>query len=533
MSNAGFVHHDTAHKLPPTVLLADLCDIFGESSCKSFRKAPLSGGTASVVQIDACVWHGGTRSLSSSSLRDIPHLSSVVNLADTVVDCQEHKALRSVGVDVLDFPLSDSTRVSSIQGSEAVAQTLAGAANAIRKGQQGGGHVLVHCLLGRSRSAAALLWYLLDAHPEWSLIRAFAELRTANPAAYPCRDLLACIAAHHPACQYIPGTRDSMSFSDSDRGSEASASVSPSPQFLPRGLRRQHSSSLSRASQRKQPGMGMLPAQVSSAPQATVLSPGATTLAQAASVSTQPQPGGATALSAMQGPAAATSSDHSAAGGRVVPQGIVMRDRASPLLRGAGAGLFATQAGSLAHGHRREPRERSAAHAGGEGSKARVRSCNDIAALASKGWTSASFKRSPEGGSWDVTTAHKPRTHSGMTSVLSSPRAGIGAGDSGSDTAVSEMTGLAEDSPGNPGGDSSANHVPTAEQVYLCALDALHAQSSLNVWSRLQNMEYSVAKLQNACAGVVPGPVSQQQAEEVLMQSKGNVDAAVGLLLMQ
>jgi len=521
--------------VPPTVLLGDLYETFGESNCCAFRKAPLSGGTATVAKIDACVWHGGTRSLSSSSLRDIPHLSSVINLADTLVDCQEHKALRSVGVEVLDFPLSDSTRVSSIQGSEAVAQVLAEASCAIRKGQESGGHVLVHCMLGRSRSAAALLWYMLDAHPAWTLVRAFAELRAANPAAYPCRDLLACIAAHHPACQHLPGTRESLSFTDSDKASEASSSVSPSPQFLPHSFRRHTGSTLARAS-RSQAGrsaLGMLPVQVSSAPQATVLIPGATTLAKASSgLSHREQRGNSTVLSTMQG-AAAGSSDYSAAASGVPPVGIVVRDRASPLLRGAGAGLFATQGGGLAHGHRNEPREESSLHAAGRGDQARVRSCNDIAALASKGWTSASFKRSPHGGSWDVTTASKPRTHNGVASSAGSPRQGNSAGESESDAGCSEVTGLAEESLPNTGQGAASKAAPTAEQVYLCALDFLHSQSSLSVWSRMQNMEYSVAKLQSACTGVVPGTVSQMQAEEVLMQSKGNVDAAVGLLLMR
>jgi hypothetical protein len=45
-------------------------------------------------------------------------------------------------------------------------------------------------------------------------------------------------------------------------------------------------------------------------------------------------------------------------------------------------------------------------------------------------------------------------------------------------------------------------------------------------------MDFSVAQLRTACRGVVPD-VSRGSAEEVLVQSKGNVDAAVGLLLMR
>ncbi len=454
-------------------------------------------------------------------------------MADTLVDCQEHKALRSVGVRVLDFPLSDSTRVSSIQGSEAVAQTLSEASQAIQSGRQADGHVLVHCVLGRSRSAAALIWYLLDVNPGWTLMRAFAELRAANPAAYPCRDLLACIAAHHPVCQNLPGTREALTFTDSDRGSEASNSVSHSPQFLPRGTRRHH-----RASHRPAGGgrgrsmLGMLPAQVSSAPQATVLIPGATTLANASALGTDHAKDSTTVLSTMRD-ASNSDSDHIAAASASRSFGIVPRDRASPLLRGAGAGLFATQGGSLAHGHRTETSEDGVLHASGAGSKARVRSCNDIAALASRGWTAASFKRSPEGGSWDVTTATKPRTHSTATSSVSSPRLGGAGSESGEGTPVSGVTGLQEPQPSKAAVELPTKEAPTAEQVYLCALDALHINSSFNVWSRLQNMEFNVAQLKNACAGVIPGTVTQQQAEEVLMQSKGNVDAAVGLLLMR
>ena len=182
--------------------------------------------------------------------------------------------------------------------------------------------------------------------------------------------------------------------------------------------------------------------------------------------------------------------------------------------------------------------------AGSEGTKvspllqaagsAMLRSCSadNVAGLAKGGWVSASFRprQGGQGGGWSVQVAQAAPDADTITQLPDLPPPALSTGRGGSGHALRRASSGGRAVPRS----HKLGAVRGGREELLALLVQLHGASPSNLWGQLHSMQRSVSQLRAAAAAVCgPGGLSDATAEIVLTQAKGNVDAAVGLLLMQ
>eukprot|EP01006_Ploeotia_vitrea_P063213 TRINITY_DN85136_c0_g1_i1.p1 TRINITY_DN85136_c0_g1~~TRINITY_DN85136_c0_g1_i1.p1 ORF type:complete len:282 (+),score=21.65 TRINITY_DN85136_c0_g1_i1:34-879(+) len=115
--------------------------------------------------------------------------------------------------DLIDFPDQDITLYFE-ETTEYITRTI-----------QSGGCILVHCMAGRSRAPAIVLYYLMVTN-EWSFAKAWAFLSELRPGILPNKGFLKGILHFYYTGQHLP------SLEEDDGTSGSSSNPAPAQQFI-------------------------------------------------------------------------------------------------------------------------------------------------------------------------------------------------------------------------------------------------------------------------------------------------------------